>query len=210
VVLLHRGDRGRVVVLVERLLKWMTIGAALCTLAVIFVGSNLVPLVLGAAYAPVTRNLIPLTLALFVLCVGSVGRLVLLAVDRPRLAAIAAGVEIASFWIAGVFATITLSSFGAALAALLGSTLYAAVMTWQMRRELPYSLATAAWTGMLALIFVPLAWLKGDWLTNLLLLIVAVAGYLFCLFGMRIVTIAEIAKVRQLLRPGQPLATPVA
>ena len=38
VALLHRGDRQRVVVLVERLLKWMTIGAALCTLAVVSSG----------------------------------------------------------------------------------------------------------------------------------------------------------------------------
>jgi len=37
VALLHHGDGGRVVVLIERLLKSMTIGAALCTLAVVFV-----------------------------------------------------------------------------------------------------------------------------------------------------------------------------
>ena len=188
----------------------MTIGAALCTLAVVFVGSNLVPLVLGAAYAPVTRNLVPLTVALFMLCVGSVGRLVSLTVDRPGVAAVAAALEISSFWIVGLFATMKWDSFGAAMAALLGSTVYAAVISWSMCRELPYSLSTAAWTGALAVLFVPLVWLKGEWPTNALLFFVASTGYLLCLFRMRIVTFAEIAKAGQLLRPGRPVSTTAA
>ena len=206
VALLHRGDRNRVVVLVERLLKWMTIGAALCTLAVIFVGENLVPFVLGAAYGPVTRNLVPLTAALFVLCIGSVGRLVSLTVDRPGIAATAAALEISTFWLAGAAATAAMGSFGASLAALLGSTVYAAAISWQMQRELPYSLRAATSTGMLAVVFMPLAWLKGDWTTNVALLAVAIVGYLVCLFGTRIVTLGEIAKVKELLRPGEPVA----
>jgi O-antigen/teichoic acid export membrane protein len=206
VALLHHGDGDRVVVLIERLLKWMTIGAALCTLAVVFVGSDLVPLVLGAAYAPVTSSLIPLTVALFMLSVGSVGRLVSLTVDRPGISAVAAALELLCFWIAGIAAAAKAGSFGASLAALLGSTLYAAVISWRMRRALPYSLSTAAWTGALALVFVPLAWLKGDWGTNALLLLVASTGYLLCLFRVRIVTFAEIAKVGQLLRPSERVA----
>jgi len=206
VALLHRDDRVRVVLLIERLLKWMTIGAAICTLAVVFVGSNLVPLVLGAAYTPVTRNLVPLTIALFVLCIGSVGRLVSLAVDRPGMAAWAAALEIASFWLAGIVATLKFGSFGASLAALFGSILYAAAITWRMRRELPYSLTAAFRTGMLALLFMPLAWLKGAWSTNVSLLLVALAGYLLCLFGARIITRTEIARVKELLRPQAPVA----
>ena len=97
-------------------------------------------------------------------------------------------------------------SFGASLAALLGSTLYAAVISWRMRRTLPYSLSTAAWTGALALVVVPLAWLKGGWGTNALLLLVASTGYLLCLFRLRIVTFAEIAMVGQLLRPSERVA----
>jgi len=207
VALLHRGDRDRVVSLVERLLKWMTIGAALCTLAVLFVGANLVPLVLGPAYAPVTRNLLPLTVALFVLSIASVGRLVSLTVDRPGIAALAAALEIGSFWIVGIAATIAMGSFGASLAALVGSSLYAAVISWHMRRELHYSLSAAAWTCVLALLFVPLAWLKGQWSTNLLLFLVASAGYLFCLFRLRLVTVAEVMRFGQLLRPGGTVAT---
>lgn len=207
VAVLHRGDRDRVVNVVEQLLKWMTIGAALCTLAVLFVGSNLVPLVLGPAYGPVTRNLIPLTIALFVLSIGSVGRLISLTVDRPGTAAVAAALEIGSFWIIGVFTTIAMGSFGASLAALAGSILYAAVISWRMRQELPYSLATAAGTGAIAVVFVPLAMLKGEWTTNTLLFIVAIAGYVFCLFRLRIITIAEVLQVGQLLRPRSSLPT---
>ena len=168
------------------------------------------PLVLGAAYAPVTRNLVPLTVALFMLCVGSAGRLVSLTVDRPGVAAVAAALEISSFWIVGLFATMKWDSFGAAMAALLGSTVYAAVISWPMCRELPYSRSTAAWTGALAVLFVPLVWLKGEWPTNALLFVVASTGYLLCLFRMRIVTFAEIAKAGQLLRPGRPVSTTAA
>jgi hypothetical protein len=95
---------------------------------------------------------------------------------------------------------------GASLAALLGSTVYAAAISWQMQRQLPYSLRAATSTGMLAVVFMPLAWLKGDWPTNVALLAVAIVGYLVCLFGTRIVTLGEIAKVKELLRPGEPVA----
>ena len=59
---------------------------------------------------------------------------------------------------------------------------------------------------MLALLFMPLAWLKGAWSTNVSLLLVALAGYLLCLFGARIITRTEIARVKELLRPQAPVA----
>ena len=53
---------------------------------------------------------------------------------------------------------------------------------------------------------VGLAWLKGAWSTNVSLLLVALAGYLLCLFGARIITRTEIARVKELLRPQAPVA----
>jgi hypothetical protein len=55
--------------------------------------------------------------------------------------------------------------------------------------------------------FVPLAWLKGDWSTNALLFVAASAGYLFCLFRLRIITVAEIVKLGELFRPGNSVPT---
>jgi hypothetical protein len=110
-------------------------------------------------------------------------------------------------WIVGIVATIAMGRFGASLAALVGSSLYAAVISWHMRGELHYSLSTAAWTGALALLFVPLAWLKGHWSTNVLLLLVASTGYLLCLFRLRLVRVAEVLRFGQLLRPGSTVGT---
>ena len=61
--------------------------------------------------------------------------------------------------------------------------------------------------SLLALTFVPLAWLKGEWTTNVVLLGLALAGYLLALVRLRIITIGEIVKLGQLLRPAPPVET---
>ena len=121
----------------ERLLKWMFIVASLASLATLLMGDTLVPLVLGAAYRPVTDCLWPLVLALFAMAVSSIGRLSALALDRPGLSATAAAVELVTFWGLGSVLASRFGALGMAVAALAGTIGYAAVVSWRVHGELP-------------------------------------------------------------------------
>jgi O-antigen/teichoic acid export membrane protein len=204
---LQRGDT-TAVTWVERLLKSMTIVAAVSTLAVVFVGPDLVPLVLGRAYQRVVWNLMPMTLALFTLSIGCIGRLVSLALDRPGVAAKAAAIELAAFWTIGSIAAAFGGSFAASVAALFGSALYAIYITSRMRRDLAYSVAGAMKAGGLASVVAPLVLLKAQWPVNTMLFVVAALVYAVLLVRLRM-TMLEIAAVGRLLRPDrQVVVTP--
>ena len=79
---IHAGGAPVVTAWLERLLKWMLITVTVSGEAIILLGSQLVPLLLGPAYRPVAANLVPLVAALFTLSFGSVARLGALALDR--------------------------------------------------------------------------------------------------------------------------------
>lgn len=83
---------------VERLLTWMCALGVAAMFGVLLLGPDLVPLILGRDYDDVTVNLLPLTMSLVTLAVGSVGRLLTLALGRPKAAIVAAALGLAAFW----------------------------------------------------------------------------------------------------------------
>ena len=196
----HQGDTTTSALWLERLFKGMTIVASMSALAWVFIGPDIVPLVLGRAYRPVAWNLGPLTVALIAFGVCSIGRLISLVVDRPGDSAVAAGVELFTFWAVGSLLATRYGSFGATVAALLGTAGYAVYITWRMRRTLPFSARPAFIAVSLAAAFLPLAWFRSTWRVNAALLAVALAGYVALLWRLRVVTAAEISAARELLR----------
>ena len=72
----HQGDTASAALWLERLLKGMAIVASMSALAWVFIGADIVPLVLGHSYRPVAWNLAPLTVALIAFALCSVGRLI--------------------------------------------------------------------------------------------------------------------------------------
>jgi O-antigen/teichoic acid export membrane protein len=210
VTLTMRGESGKVRAWLERLLKGMFVVASLAALATLLVGDDLVPLVLGAAYGPVADCLWPLSAALFAFAVGSIGRLSALALDRPALSASAAAVELAMFWVLGPLLAVRLGALGMTLAALAGTVGYAIVISWRMHGELPYSPRAALSTLGLALPFVPLAALRGEWPKNAMLLLVAVVGYIGLLLWRRVVTVDELAALRRVVQRDRAAGSPPA
>ena len=85
----------------ERLLTWTVVATAFALIGVVVAADDVVPMLLGAAYAPVARNMLPLALALLARAPASVGRLQSLVADRPGDAAVAAGLELAAFLVLG-------------------------------------------------------------------------------------------------------------
>jgi O-antigen/teichoic acid export membrane protein len=181
----------------ERLLKGLAIGGIMVLFGVLLLGEDLVPLVLGDAYRPVAANLVPLTLALLALALGSVARLLALVHDRPGVALASAVVRLAAFWGLGPLLVAWRGALGGCLAVLAASILYGAYSTWRIRRTLRYSLRPWALTIALAGLFLPLAWLPPlagvpTLLTGAGLYVTFLAGYGGALLLLRIITPAEI------------------
>lgn len=200
ITMLERGQADAVRQWTERLLKWLVVGGILAVFAVLFLGDDLVPLILGDKYRAVVRNLVPLTFALLMVAAGSVARVVAFALDRPGIVATAATIEVGTFWVVGMPLARQAGSFGASVGALVASMFYTGYITWRVRRELPYSLTTALWALGLALPFPLLLLARSSWPTNALLFLGAASGYGALTFAARVVTIDEVAAARRLLR----------
>jgi hypothetical protein len=113
-------------------------------------------------------NVVPLMATLLALAVGSVGRLLALALDRPRVIIEGAALELAAFWAIGFPLASRAGSFGACLATLPASAIYAWYVAARMRPHLAYPLRVPARALLLAAVFLPLGLLQGPWALGLL------------------------------------------
>jgi len=209
VTLLERGRRDDVALWLERLLKYMVVGAVLALAGMIFVGRDAVPLLLGAKFHAVAENAVPPMLALLTLSVGMTGRLLALTLDRPGATATGAAIELAAFWLLGVPLAMWAGSLGACWAVVPASALHASYITWRMRRELPFSLVHAGRAVALSLVFAPLALLRGAWPANALLWTAGAVLYGVLLLKSRVITTDEVVGLWGLLRSARPTDSPV-
>ena len=178
----------------------MTVGAALVALTTALVGDDVVPRLLGPAYAPAAASLWPLSLSLFMMATCSVGRLGALVVDRPWLSAGAAASELAVCWTVGLLLAPRYGSEGMAWAVLCGTAAYAAVITWRTRDGVGYSPRAAIEAAALVVPWLLLAFFRGGPLRNAALLGVASAGYLGLLGWRGVITVDELRSLRDVVR----------
>jgi len=183
-----------------RLLKWMIVAASLVALAAVLVAGDLVPRLLGAAFTPAAANVGPLAASIFMLAVCSVGRLAALVADRPWLSASAAGSELATCWMAGLLLTSRFGSAGMAWAVLLGTTAYAAVITWCTRDVVGYSPRAAVNAAALVVPWLLLGFLRRGPAWNAMLLGAAAVGYLATLFWRGVIPMHELRSLREVVR----------
>jgi O-antigen/teichoic acid export membrane protein len=195
--LMATGDAAAVGVWLARLLKSMCILGAVAVLTTVFVADDLVPLVLGSEFRPVSAVVLPMAFALLPLALGSVGRLAALVADRPGLSATAAAGELVTFWTLGPLLSSRYGAPGMAAAAFLATSLYAAVIVWRTRSVLPFSLDGGATAAGLALALLPMAIFRGAVSTNVALLCVVLAAYAALLAWRRVVTREELRALRR-------------
>jgi O-antigen/teichoic acid export membrane protein len=180
---------------IERLINGLTVGGMFVVFGVLFLGNNLVPLILGAAYLPVAANLLPLSLTLWAQVLSSVAILLTLVYNTPKTAVMSAFIRLAALWIFGPFLIAKWGSLGGCFAVLLASAIYAGYLTWRMKGMITYSLRK--WTSIIALgfIFLPLLWLRSSWSINVLLYAVFIIGYCIILIVLRIITLSEVLAI---------------
>jgi O-antigen/teichoic acid export membrane protein len=197
----HAGEREAARVLLGRILKWMLIAVSLAGFGILVLGRELVPVVLGSAYAPVAVNLIPLSCALVFLAVGCVGRLTTLALDRPGILVGAAAVELTIFWTVGPLLASRGGSLAVCVAAALATAIYASWITWRVRREMPYAPGPALAVVALAFVFAPLIWAPVGLPAKSVLFAIVATGYVWLLRRFGLVTIEEIKTLRRVAKP---------
>jgi O-antigen/teichoic acid export membrane protein len=185
---------------IERLINWLTVGGVFVVFSVLLLGNDLVPWVLGAAYQPVTANLLPLSLTIWIQILSHVAILLTLVYNRPKIAVMAAGIQLAAIWGFGPFLVAKWGSMGGCFAVLTASTFYAGYLTWRMQGVITYSLQKWALEIVLGLIFLPLLWLQSSWSINVLLYSVFVIGYSTLLLLLRFVTLSEVVAVWRAFR----------
>jgi O-antigen/teichoic acid export membrane protein len=172
-----------------------TFGAAL-------LGADLLPRLVGPAFRPAVPLLLPISIALLAHVAGGVGRLLALALDRPRLALVAAVAQAAVLLGLGLPLASRFGPRGVAWAMVAASAVHAAVYLPLMQRQA--ALRLGPWLGVLTLgaLFAPLALLPVEGLLPRTILFLSfVAGYAAALRGSRLVTMEELSALRRVLTP---------
>jgi O-antigen/teichoic acid export membrane protein len=180
--LLDGGDASALRAWIERLLTWLAVAGVAAALGCVFLADALTPLIFGASYAPVATNLIPLSVALLMLGLGTTTSLVALVYGRPGEALIASTVRLIAFWVFGIVFAARWGSLGACLAIAGASALHAVYSAWRMRVELGNAVKRWVSAVIVGLLFVPLVWLRSSIAVNAALCLAAIVGYGMSLF----------------------------
>ncbi len=197
----ERGEREMLRDGVKRLVTWLAAGGMAMVFAVLLLGADLVPPVLGQSYGPVAANLVPMTLTLLVLSLSSPAGVVVLTHDRPGVALVGAGIRLAVFWSLGPLLIIWRAGLGACVAVLVASSLQAIYIGWRMRAVMSRSVRAWAATVGLGALFLPLVLLRSSWAIDAVLYAAFLVGYFGVLLFARVITLSEITATFRAIRP---------
>jgi len=180
-VLRAKGESTELKIWVARLVKWLAVLAMLGFLGSVVLGKDIVPLVLGRAYASAFGNVAILSATLLFLPLTHVCSMLALTHDRPRVLIKATAVRLLCFWPLGWPLVSRWGSLGACAAVFLATGAQTVVYLWQSRALIGTALARWAVVVGVGLAFAPLAYLRGSFGINLVLYAAVAGGYLLVL-----------------------------
>lgn len=180
-VLRAKGESVELKIWVARLVKWLSVLAMLGFLGSVILGKDIVPLVLGRAYASAFGNVAIMAATLLFLPLTHVCSMLALTHDRPRVLIKATAVRLLCFWPLGWPLVSRWGSLGACAAVFLATGAQTVVYLWQSRALIGIALARWAVVVGVGLAFVPLAYLRASFGINLVLYAAVAGGYLLVL-----------------------------
>jgi O-antigen/teichoic acid export membrane protein len=195
ITLLAQGETKILKQWIEQLIKWLTVGGVIVFFSILFLGNDLVPLVLGAPYQPLVTNLLTLFISIWVQVLVNVATLLTLVYNCPKIAVMAAGVRLVAMSIFGPLLIAKWGSWGGCLAVLVASVVYTSYFIWRMQEIVIFSLKKWALVIVLGLPFLPLLWLQSSWIINCALFSIFVVGYVSLLLFLRIITLGELKTI---------------
>ncbi len=179
----------------ERLLKYLALGGMVASFGALLLADDLVPVVLGAEYGPVSANLKWLTLALPLMAMGQVARMVATVYVRPRTVLVASALQLLAFWILDIPLVAWLGSLGSAITTVAAWALYGVYLTWRMQSVLRYSLRDSVIVIGLGILFMPLIFLRSSWMASVSLYVAFLIAYFGLLVLLRVVARSEVAEM---------------
>ncbi len=178
----------------RRLVAWTAAAGVAAVYAVLLLGPDLIPLVVGRSFQPVVRTLSPMTLALLPLALASVGSVLAVTHDRSRALLLGAALRLAVFWGAGPFLVMRAGSLGACVAVLLAYCVQAAYLSWMLRAQLAPAVRSWAACVLAGAVFLPLVWLRGSIGVQLALFVGALAGLFGLLLLTRVLAVGQVVE----------------
>ena len=198
-VLRAQGELAELKTWIERLIKWLAVVATLGLLGSMLLGKDMVPLVLGRAYASAFRNVVVLTATLVFLPLTHVCGMLALTHDRPRVLIQATAVRLLCFWGLGVPLVSRWGSLGACMAVFFATLAQTVVFLWKNRSLVGTAFGRWAVVVGAGMAFAPLAYLRGSLALNVLLYAGAVIGYLLVLRALGMISARELRALYQAL-----------
>jgi len=177
---------------IERLVKWLSLVATLGFLGSLILGKDIVPLVLGRAYAPVYPNLVAMAATLIFLPLIHACSLLALTHDRPSLLFKAALVRLLCFWGLGVPLIVHWGSLGACIAVGFATAMQSAYLLAKHSALVGPAFRRFAVVVGVGLSFAPAALLRASVPVNVALYLAVVSGYLFVLRAMGAISAGEL------------------
>jgi O-antigen/teichoic acid export membrane protein len=199
VALRQEGKAGPLDDAARRMLAGLTAGSMVVVLGAVLLAPDLVPAVVGRAYAPVAANLVPMTLTLVVQSLTSAAGVLLLAHDRGRVVLGGSALRLGAYWTLGPLLIWWGGSLGACAAALAATAAQAGYLAWRVRAQMPRALRAFGLAVGLGLPLLALGWARGGMWTNALLWLVACAVYGGLLAAAGVITRDELAQVGRAL-----------
>jgi len=184
---------------IERLLKWLGLGALLILLGSVFLSDELVFLLFGPAYAGVEENLVVLSATLVMHTLCFVGAALALVFDRPHVLILAGVVRLVAFWTVGALVARRWGSFGVCVALGVGVACQALFYVVQIRQVIALPLKRFFLQIVLALPFLALAFISVPRIAKPLLCLGAILGYLGCASAFRLISHRELRTFREVL-----------
>jgi O-antigen/teichoic acid export membrane protein len=191
-VLRTKGEHLELKIWIERLVKWLTVVAMLGWLGSVFLGKDIVPVVLGRAYASVFRNVVVLSATLLCLPLVHVCGMLALTHDRPRILIQATAVKLLCFWAVGVPLVSRWGSLGACGAVFFATVAQTCIFLWRSRSLVGSAFLRWAAVVGTGLLFAPLAYLRASVVLNVILYAAAAGGYLLVLRGLGTISAREL------------------
>jgi len=155
-------------------------------------GKEIVPMVLGRAYASAVPNIVVLAATLLVLPLVHVGSLLSLTHDRPDMIVMAAATRLGCFWAVGVSLVSRWGSLGACYTVLLAIMVQAAYLVVKHRALLRPAFRRWLLVILTGLGFAPLVFLRGGPALNVALYLLAAGGYLIILRSVGVISAREL------------------
>jgi stage V sporulation protein B len=178
---------------VERLVKWLAVLGGLGFLGSLMLGRDVVPWVLGRAYAPAVTNLVVLAATLLFLPLVHVCSLLALTHDRPGTLFRAALLRLVCFWGLGIPLVMFQASLGACLAVCAAVVVQAGYFVMQNRAVVGPAVRRWAMVTGAAFVVAPLGLLGSTSAARVALFLGAAGGFLLLLRGLGVISTRELA-----------------